>query len=102
MKKYLLILLIPILIYIGLFIAENKNIDVDRNSPLTLQKYAYPKVGMEYSKIAEKFGEGVKILESKGGNSITEIFIWKNNEGGKMELVFVDGRLKSKIQEGLK
>lgn len=102
MKKYLLVLLIPLMIYAGLFIVENRDINVDRNTPLTLQKYAYPKVGMKYSKVVSKFGKGEKTLEIKGENTITEAFEWKDNKGGKMELTFVNGNLKAKIQEGLK
>lgn len=69
---------------------------------LNLEKFETIKDGMTYDQVKEALGEGVLSTQSKIVTSKHEIYSYSSKEAGVATFGFIDGKLSSKTQVGLK
>ena len=69
---------------------------------LNLEKFETIKEGMTYDQVKEALGEGVLSTQSKVVNARHEIYTYSSKQSGLATISFIDGKLSSKTQVGLK
>lgn len=69
---------------------------------LSLEKFETIKDGMTYDQVKEALGEGVLSTQSKVVNARHEIYTYSSKQSGLATISFIDGKLSSKTQVGLK
>lgn len=69
---------------------------------LNLEKFESIKEGMTYDQVKEALGEGALSSQSKIINSKHEIYSYSSKQSGVATISFIDGKLSSKTQVGLK
>ncbi len=105
-----LLLCCVVTLAVGIFLAGVFNVDdiievaQGPGSPrVTLASYERVQIGMTYEEVAAVFGgPGVRTAQIKVGGEWLEFYSWKDIGDGHATIVFKNGRVSEKNQNGLR
>lgn len=84
-------------------VIDKSQVDLEsKNAKVTKSMYDKLKTNMTYNEVKSILGEGELSYKSKEEDYSAETYIWTNEDENYLNVNFIDGKLESKRQYGLK